>query len=62
MPTCCVAGFRRPETTLILVFPGIGNLSSEQEEILGLREENKRLRQEKEILKKATSFFAREGN
>jgi transposase len=44
------------------VFPGKGNLSPEQAEIRGLREENKRLRQEKEILKKATAFFAREGN
>jgi transposase len=43
-------------------FPGKGILTSEQEEILKLREENKRLRQEKEILKKATAFFAKEGN
>ena len=32
-------------------FPGKGNLSPEQEEIRRLREENKRLRMEKEILK-----------
>ena len=32
-------------------FPGKGNLSPEQEEIRKLREENKRLRMEKEILK-----------
>ena len=44
------------------VFPGKGNLSPEQEEIRRLREENKRLRLEKEILKKATAFFAKEGN
>ena len=43
-------------------FPGKGNLSSEQEEIRKLREENKRLRMEKEILKKATAFFAKEGS
>ena len=43
-------------------FPGKGNLSPEQEEIRRLREENKRLRMEKEILKKATAFFAKEGN
>jgi transposase len=43
-------------------FPGKGNLSPEQEEISRLREENKRLRLEREILKKATAFFAKEGN
>lgn len=43
-------------------FPGKGNLSPEQEEIRRLREENKRLRMEKDILKKATAFFAKEGN
>ena len=43
-------------------FLGKGNLSPEQEEIRKLREENKRLRMEKEILKKATAFFAKEGN
>jgi len=43
-------------------FPGKGNLSPEQEEIRKLREENKRLRMEKEILKKATAFFAKEGS
>ena len=43
-------------------FPGKGNLSPEHEEIRRLREENKRLRLEKEILKKATAFFAKEGN
>ena len=43
-------------------FPGKGNLSPEHEEIRKLREENKRLRMEREILKKATAFFAKEGN
>ena len=43
-------------------FPGKGNLSPEQEEVRRLRDENKRLRMEKEILKKATAFFAKEGN
>jgi transposase len=43
-------------------FPGKGKFSLEQEEIRKLREENKRLRMEKEILKKATAFFAKEGN
>ncbi len=34
--------------------------SSEREELAQLRRENKRLRMEREILKKATAFFARE--
>lgn len=33
---------------------------SEREELVRLRRENKRLRQEREILKKAAAFFARE--
>ena len=41
-------------------FPGKGNLSSEKEELNWLRKENKRLRMERDILKKATAFFAKE--
>lgn len=41
-------------------FRGNGNLTTEQEELRQLREENKRLKMEKEILKKATVFFAKE--
>lgn len=37
-----------------------GLTTSEKEELARLRRENKVLRQEKEILKKATVFFARE--
>lgn len=35
--------------------------SSEREELAALRKENKQLRQEREILKRATAFFAKEG-
>ena len=35
---------------------------SEQEELGRLREENRRLRMERDILKKATAFFANENN
>lgn len=41
-------------------FPGRGNLPPAQEEIRRLQEENRRLRMERDILKKATAFFAKE--
>ena len=41
-------------------FPGQGQLSPDQEEIRGLRQEIKQLKLEREILKKATAFFAKE--
>jgi transposase len=43
-------------------FPGKGRLSPEQEELHRLRAENKRLRMEREILKKAAAFFANESH
>jgi transposase len=48
------------EEQLNNVFPGKGNLLPEQEELHRLREENRRLRMEREILKKTISFFANE--
>jgi transposase len=41
-------------------FPGKGHMKPEKEELSRLRRENKRLRMEREILKKATAFFANE--
>jgi transposase len=41
-------------------FRGNGKLTAEQEEIKKLRAEVRRLEMEKEILKKATVFFAKE--
>ena len=41
-------------------FPGHGNLPPIEEELRQLRTENKRLLMERDILKKATAFFARE--
>ena len=41
-------------------FRGNGKLTADQLEIRRLREENKRLKMEKEILKKAAAFFAQE--
>jgi len=45
-----------------LAFPGQGKqaLTAEQAEIQRLRKENEQLRMEREILKKATAFFAKE--
>jgi transposase len=45
-----------------IAFPGHGKpaLTAEQSEIQRLRKENEQLRLEREILKKATLFFARE--
>ena len=43
-----------------VAFRGNGRLRPEQEELRQLREENKRLKMEKEILKKAAVFFAKE--
>src|SRR5215212_6385794 len=41
-------------------FPGNGRLPAVEEELRRLRAENLRLRQERDILKKAAAFFARE--
>jgi transposase len=41
-------------------FPGQGKLPASEEELRRLRAENQRLRAERDILKKATAFFARE--
>ena len=43
-------------------FRGNGKLSAEQQELRRLREENRRLRLEREILKKAAAFFAKESS
>jgi transposase len=41
-------------------FPGKGNMTSEKEELYRLHKENKQLKMEREILKKAAAFFAKE--
>jgi transposase len=41
-------------------FPGNGNLPAIEAELRQLRADNKRLQMERDILKKATAFFARE--
>ncbi len=39
-------------------FPGKGHLSAEQQELVQLRRENARLKEERDILKKAARYFA----
>lgn len=41
-------------------YPGNGRLTAEQQHIRELEEQNRRLQMERDILKKATAFFARE--
>jgi len=43
-------------------FPGKGKRTAEQQRIHELESENRRLRMEKEILKKATAFFVKESS
>ena len=43
-----------------VAFPGKGHQTPEQAELHRLREENRRLQMERDILKKATAFFASE--
>ena len=43
-------------------FPGSGHLTPQEEEIKRLRAEVKRLEMERDILKKATAFFASQSN
>ena len=43
-------------------FRGNGKLTTEQEELRQLRQENRRLKMERDILKKATAFFAKESS
>jgi transposase len=43
-------------------FRGKGKLTSEGQELRRLREENRRLKMEREVLKKAAAFFAKESS
>ena len=43
-------------------FPGKGKISSRDEQLRRLQKENRRLRMERDILKKATAFFANDHN
>jgi transposase len=45
-----------------VVFRGNGVMTPEQQELRRLREENRKLRMERDILKKATAFFVKESS
>lgn len=49
----------RPGRAAADVFPGHGKLPSADEEVRRLRRENAQLREERDILGKATAFFAK---
>lgn len=46
----------------VQAFPGNGRLTPEQEELRRLRAENRQLKLEREVLKKAAAFFAKESS
>ena len=53
---------RELEADAAEAFPGKGKRTGEQQRIHELEAENRRLRMEREILKKATAFFAKESS
>ncbi len=53
---------RQLEGSASEAFPGKGKRTGEQQRIYELEKENRRLRMEKEILKKATAFFVKESS
>ncbi len=53
---------RELESDAAEAFPGNGKRTAEQQRIHELEAENRRLRLEREILKKATAFFAKESS
>ncbi len=53
---------RQLEGSVSEAFPGKGKRTAEQQRIHELETENRRLRMEKEILKKATAFFVKESS
>lgn len=50
----------RPRSAARDIFPGHGKVSSQEEEMNSLRRENELLRQERDFLKKAAAYFAKD--
>ena len=59
MRMCCANG-KEFGSDPVEAFPGQGQLKPEQQEIERLRREVNKLKAERDILKKATAFFAKE--
>jgi transposase len=59
-PNMLTRWIKEHETENAQAFRGAGKLTADQLELRRLREENKKLKMEKEILKKAAAFFAQE--
>lgn len=53
---------RQLEEQASSAFPGKGKRTAEQQRIYELEQENRRLKMEREILRKATAFFAKESS
>jgi transposase len=53
---------READTQQHAAFPGNGRVWPEQDELHRLRNENKRLRMERDVLKKALGYFASESS
>lgn len=51
---------RRPRAATTDIFPGHGKVSSQEEELNRLRHENENLRLERDFLKKAAAYFAKD--
>ncbi len=57
---CCAAGSRDTEADPRHAYPGHGQVKPEQAEIDRLRREVAKLKAERDILKKAAAYFARD--
>ena len=60
MARCCGDGYRSVRAMRSRAFPGQGQMKPEQAELARLRREVIKLKAERDILKKAAAYFAKE--
>ena len=60
MPTYCASGSRAFAADPEQAFPGRGQMKPDQLEVERLRREVRKLKAERDILKKAAAYFAKE--
>ena len=60
MPTYCASGSEPLRRILEQAFPGRGQMKPDQLEVERLRREVQKLKAERDILKKAAAYFAKE--